>query len=107
MTQIIFVSFQVYHKNICYKEIQQKWPKPTNSNTVLNPFWDGLFEPSDLWGKHDGPRHNVDIFAPMIMKFGTGIKLDIAYAMVIKKFVMSLFLRNYDIINCIFAYVYA
>ena len=41
------------------------------------------------------------------MKFGTGIKLDIAYAMVIKKFLMSLFLRNYDIINCIFAYVYA
>ena len=35
------------------------------------------------------PHHNFVVFAPMIMKFGTGIKFDVSYKMV-KKFVMSL-----------------
>ena len=39
--------------------------------------------------------------APMIMKFGTGINLDVFYTMVTKIFVNSLLLRNYDVITCI------
>ena len=39
----------------------------------------------------------------MIMKFGTGIKLDVFYTMITKKFVKSLLLRNYDVITCILA----
>ena len=39
----------------------------------------------------------------MIMKSGTGIKLDVFYTMVTKKFVTSLLLRNYDVITCILA----
>ena len=39
--------------------------------------------------------------APMIMKFGAGIKLDIFYTMVTKNFVTPLLLRNYDVITCI------
>ena len=37
----------------------------------------------------------------MIMKFGTGIKLDVFYTMVTNKFVTSLLLRQYDVITCI------
>ena len=36
----------------------------------------------------------------MIIEFGTDIKLDVFHTMV-KKFVMSLRLRNYDVITCI------
>ena len=43
------------------------------------------------------PHQNFVVIAPMIMKFGTGIKLDVFYTMVTKKFVMSLLLRNYDV----------
>ena len=39
----------------------------------------------------------------MIMKFGTGIKLDVFYTMVTKTFVTSLLLHNYDVITCILA----
>ena len=39
----------------------------------------------------------------LIMKSGTGIKLDVFYTMVTKKFATSLLLRNYDIITCILA----
>ena len=42
------------------------------------------------------PHQNFAVIAPMIMKFGTGFKLD-----VFKKFVTSLLLRNYDVITCI------
>ena len=38
-------------------------------------------------GGHDAPHHpNFVIIAPMIMKFGTGIKLDVFYTMVRKTF---------------------
>ena len=49
------------------------------------------------------PHHNFVVIAPMITKFGTGIKLDVFYTMVTKKFVTSLLLRNYDFITCILA----
>ena len=47
------------------------------------------------------PHHNFAVITPMIMKFGTDIKLDVFYTMVTKKFVTSLLLRNYDVIACI------
>ena len=48
-------------------------------------------------------HYNFVVIAPMIMKFGTGIKLDVFYTVVIKTFVTSLLLRNYDVITCILA----
>ena len=50
-----------------------------------------------------GGIHNFVVIAPMFMKFGTGIKLDVFYTMVTKKFVRSLVLCNYDVITCILA----
>ena len=50
-----------------------------------------------------GGHHNFVVIAPMIMKFGTGVKLDVFYTMVIKEFVTSLLLRHYDVITCILA----
>ena len=47
------------------------------------------------------PHHNFVVIAPMIMKFGTGIKLDAFYTMLTKTFVTSLLLRNDDVITCI------
>ena len=47
------------------------------------------------------PNHNFVVIAPKIMKFVTGIKLDVCCIMVAKEFVMSLLLRNYDVIICI------
>ena len=51
----------------------------------------GFFEPS-------APNHNFVVIAPMIMKFGTGMKLDVFQTVVIKKFVTSLrHKRGYEI----------
>ena len=45
----------------------------------------GFFEPSVMGGGgHEGPHHNFVVVAPMIMKFGTGVKLDVFYRMVTK-----------------------
>ena len=52
---------------------------------------------------HEAPHHNFIVVTPMIMKFGTGIKLDVFYIMVTKKFVTLLLLRNYDVITRILA----
>ena len=60
----------------------------------------GFFEPSGMGGMSP-PQHNIVVIAPMIMKFGTGINLDIFYTMVTKQTVTSLLLRNYDVIACI------
>ena len=51
------------------------------------------------------PHHNFVVIAPIIMKFGTDIKLDVFYTIVTQKFVTSLLLRNYDVITCILANV--
>ena len=48
-------------------------------------------------------HHNFVVIAPIIMKFGTGIKLVVFHTMVTKKFVTSLLLLNYDVITCILA----
>ena len=65
----------------------------------------GFFEQSVMGkgGMRALPHHNFVVIAPMIMKFGTGIKLDVFYTMVTKKFVRSLLLRYYDVITCILA----
>ena len=52
---------------------------------------------------HDVPYHKFVVIAPMIMKFGRGVKLDVCYTLVSKKFVTSLLLHNYVIITCILA----
>ena len=57
----------------------------------------GSFEPSVLGD------HIFVVIDPMIVKFGTGIKLDVFYTLVTKKNVTSLLLRNYDVITCISA----
>ena len=54
-------------------------------------------------GGHEGPHHNFVLIAPMIMKFGTGVKLDVFSTIVTKTFVASLLLRHYDVITCILA----
>ena len=48
-------------------------------------------------------HHNFVVIAPMIMKFGTGIKLDVFYTIETKEFMTSLLLRHYDVITCILA----
>ena len=65
----------------------------------------GIFLTVSHWGggHQPSPHNNYVVIAPMVMKFGTGIKLDVFYAMVTKKFVTSLLLRNYDVITCILA----
>ena len=40
----------------------------------------GFFEPSVMEG-HEAPYHNFVVIAPMIMKFGTDVKLDAFYTM--------------------------
>ena len=55
-------------------------------------------------GDMRAPLHlNFVVIARMIMKFGTGIKLDVFYTMVTKTFVTSILLCNYDVITCILA----
>ena len=39
-----------------------------------------VFEPSVM----EAPHHNLVVIAPMIMKFGIGIKLDVFYTTVTK-----------------------
>ena len=47
-------------------------------------------------------HHNFVVIASMIMKFGTGVKLDVFYK-VVTKIVTSLLLRHYDVIDFILA----
>ena len=63
----------------------------------------GFFEPSVMGVGMKAPHHNFVVIAAMIMKFGTGVKLDVFYTMVTKRFVTSLLLRHYDVITCILA----
>ena len=49
------------------------------------------------------PHHNFVVIAPMIMKFGTGVKLNVFYTVVAKQFVTSILLRHYNVITCILA----
>ena len=61
----------------------------------------GFFELSVMGGGggHEDPQHNIVAVALMIMKFGTGIKLDVFYTLLAKRFVTSLLLRTYDVIT--------
>ena len=62
-----------------------------------------FFEPSAMGGHEPPSDHNFVVNASVIMKFGTGIKVDVFYRMVAKTFVTSLLLRKYDVITCILA----
>ena len=45
----------------------------------------GIFFNRQLWeGGMRAPHHNFVVIAPMIMKFGTGVKLDVFYTMATK-----------------------
>ena len=46
----------------------------------------GFSAPSVTGGGGGGGHHNFVVIVPMIMKIGTGIKLDVFYTMVTKKF---------------------
>ena len=74
--------------------------------TLFEMAW-AFFEPSIMGGGGAGamraPSHNFVVIAPMIMKFGTGVKLDVFCTMVTKAFVTSLLLCHYDVITCILA----
>ena len=50
----------------------------------VNPIRHGLFLNRQSWGEHEGPHHNFVVIAPMIMKFGTDVKLDVFYTIVTK-----------------------
>ena len=65
----------------------------------------GFFELSALGRGGGGMRAQsyLCVITPMIITFGTDIKLDVFYTIVTKRFVMSLRLRNYDAITCILA----
>ena len=51
-------------------------------------------------GVHEGLYYNFVVIVPMIMKFGTGVNVDVFYTMV-TKIVTSLLLRHCDVITCI------
>ena len=66
----------------------------------------GFFGTVSHWGGgggEGGGHHNFVVIAPMIMKSGTAIKLDVFYTMVTKMFVTSLPLRSDGVITCILA----
>ena len=68
-------------------------------NHLYTLFDMGFFEPSAFRGM-------IALFVvitPVMMKFATGIKLDVFYTVVTKHFVTSLLLRNYDVIILILA----
>ena len=48
------------------------------------------------------PHRNFVVIAPMIMKFDTGVKLDVFHTIMTKN-VTSLLLRHYDVMTCILA----
>ena len=64
----------------------------------------GFFELSVMGGGGGmrAPHHNLAVIAPMIMKFGTDIELDVFY-IILTKIMTSLLLRNYDVITYILA----
>ena len=47
----------------------------------------GFFEPSVIWEGGGEGDHNFVVIVRMILKFGIGIKLDVFYTTVTKKFV--------------------
>ena len=47
------------------------------------------------------PHHNFAVIAPMIMKFGTDVKLYVFYTTATKEIVTLILLRHYDVITCI------
>ena len=75
--------------------------KPWTIQQVSSTLFDmGFFEPSVMGV---GPHHNFNVVAAMVMKFSTGVKLDVFYIMVTKEFVTLLLFRHYDVITCILA----
>ena len=57
------------------KDFEQKMNFLDNIDPISVIYWGG-------GGGHKGPHHKFVVTVPMIMKFGTGIKLDVFYTMV-------------------------
>ena len=94
-------TYSLYILAMIAEDVYDYFPK-----MILAIFWHGLFLPSVMrggGGDEGPPHHNFVVIVLMIMKFGTGIELDVFYTMATKKFVTSLILRNYDLITCILA----
>ena len=84
-------------------QMTSKAVNKNEKNSFNISIWHGLFEPSVMeegGGGHEALHHNFAVMALMIMKFGTGINIDVFYTMATKRFVTSLLLRNYDVITC-------
>ena len=71
LEQANFELSELYHRNVQF----------------LIRFDMGFVEPSVMGGgvgAMRAPHHNFVVISPMIMKFGTGVKLDVFYTMVTK-----------------------
>ena len=96
-----YIIKHVFERNILYfventnlnqpNEAKKKTLKLLWQTAIINPIWQGLFWTVSHGGRgmRAPPHHNFVVIAPMIMKFGTGIKLDVFYTMVTKKFVTT------------------
>ena len=51
---------------------------------LLTPFDMGFFEPLVMGEGIRAPNHNFVVIVPMIMRFGTVVKLDVFYTMATK-----------------------
>ena len=83
--------------------LERKFPSENKNSLTL--FDMTFFLNRQSWGgeEHNSPHHNFLVIAPMIMNFGTSIKLYVFYTKITKTFVTSLLLRSYDVITCILA----
>ena len=74
-----------------------------SEHIVLALFHMGFFGHSTLWGGGMiPPYHNLVVIVPMIMKFGTRMKLHVFYTMVTKN-CDGTSVTRYDVIICILA----
>ena len=76
----VFAYYAFILVYLCHSLLEQQ------IELVLTLFDMDFFKPSVMGGGggHEGPHHNFVVVAPIIMKFGTGTKLDVFYTMVTK-----------------------
>ena len=91
------IELQDHKENVFHNS-----PVSPTPNFSLTLFDMGFFCTVSYGGMR-APHHNFVVIAPMIIKFGRGVKLDMFYTMVTKEFVTSLLLRHYDVMICILA----
>ena len=102
----LFYFMHLINEWRCERTLQLDFSRTNNERQHFTSDWHGmgLFDMGFSWTVSHGGRgmrashHNFVVISLIIMKFGTGIKLDEFYTMVTKTFVTSLLCRNYDII---------